>query len=165
MLNYFFKITAGLSKALSYVGGLVLFALMLLTAIDVTGRYLFNTPFIGTYEITKFMLASLIFCSLAYTQSRKGHVAVDIFVSGFSPKHRIMIDLINHSISSIVLGAIAWKSVERGFEVMATKECSGTLGIPVYPFLFVVAFGSAALCMEFLKDAIMELRGNNQHEA
>lgn len=160
MLHFLVKITDGFSRYLSYAGGLVLFVLMLLTAADVTGRYLFDAPLMGTYEVTKFMMVCLIFCALAYTQSRKGHVAVDIFVSGFSPKHRIIIDLINHVISSMVLGAIAWKSFERGFEVMATKECSGTLQIPVYPFLFIVALGSAALCVEFLKDAIMDLRRN-----
>ena len=142
------------SKLLSYAGALVLFALMLLTTMDVAGRYLFNTPLMGVFEITEFMMVCLVFCSLAYTQSKKAHVAVDILIGQMSKKKQRMIDILNYGISVIILALITWKSIERGFEVMASNESSGTLQIPVYPFLFVVGLGSAALCIEFFKDMI-----------
>ena len=160
MLNNLNEKISILSKLLSYAGALVLFALMLLTTMDVAGRYLFNMPLMGVFEVTEFMMVCLVFCSLAYTQSKKAHVAVDILIGQMSKKKQRMIDIVNYGISVIILALITWKSIERGFEVMATKEISGTLQIPVFPFLFVVGLGSAALCIEFLKDMINLLREN-----
>jgi len=149
---------SSVSKLLSYVGAAVLFVLMLLTTADVAGRYLFNAPITGVFEITEFSMACLVFCALAYTQSRKGHVAVDIFVSRFPPKRQRIIDIIAHMLSFIVFLLITWKSIERGIELMEYKESSAILQIPVYPFLFVVAAGCLLLSLEFLTDAIKAIR-------
>jgi TRAP-type C4-dicarboxylate transport system permease small subunit len=150
-----------LSKYLSYVAGFVLIAMMLLTTADVAGRYLFNSPILGVFEVTEFTMVCLVFCSLAYTQSKKAHVAVDILASLMPPKGQRFIDIINYLISFLILALITWKSIERGFEVMANKESSAILQIPVYPFMFLVALGSAALCIEYLKDIINACRPNS----
>ena len=152
------------SKLLSYAGAAVLFLLMLLTTADVAGRYLFNAPILGVFEITEFMMVCLVFCALAYTQRKKGHVAVDIFVDQIPPKSRRWVDILNYLISFLVLLLMTWKSLERGFEVMANNETSGTLQIPVYPFVFVVAVGCAALSLEFLKDTIKKIMERPDHE-
>ena len=150
-----------LSKYLSYVAGFVLFAMMLLTTADVAGRYLFNSPIMGVFEVTEFTMVCLVFCSLAYTQSKKAHVAVDILANLMPPKGQRLIDIINYLISFFILVLITWKSIERGFEVMANKESSAILQIPVYPFMFLVALGSAALSIEYLKDMINACRPNS----
>jgi TRAP-type C4-dicarboxylate transport system permease small subunit len=106
-------------------------------------------------------MVCLVFCSLAYTQSKKAHVAVDILASLMPPKGQRFIDIINYLISFLILALITWKSIERGFEVMANKESSAILQIPVYPFMFLVALGSAALCIEYLKDIINACRPNS----
>ena len=100
------------------------------------------------------MMVCLVFCSLAYAQSQKAHVAVDFLATLMPRKGQQIIDILNYLISLIILALITWKSVERGFEVMATKECSATLQIPVYPFMFLVALGSAALCIEYIRDMV-----------
>ena len=38
--------------------------MMMLTAVDVAGRYLFNKPLTGGFELTEMMLAALIYCGL-----------------------------------------------------------------------------------------------------
>jgi hypothetical protein len=58
------------------------------------------------------------------------------------------------------MGLITWKSVERGFEVKKAAESSGTLGIPVYPFVFVVALGCGAMCLVVLANMTFKFRGN-----
>ncbi len=149
---------SSLSKFLSYAGAAVLFVLMLLTTADVAGRYLFNAPITGVFEITEFSMACLVFCALAYTQTRKGHVAVDIFVNLLPPKGQRIIDIIAHLLSFMVFSLITWKSIERGIELIEFKESSATLQIPVYPFMFLVALGCLLLSLEFLVDAIKAIR-------
>ena len=71
------------TKILSYAAAFVLFGIMLLTTFDVAGRYLFHAPILGVFEVTEFMLVCVVFLSLAYTQSLKGHIEVDILVRTF----------------------------------------------------------------------------------
>ena len=151
-----------LTRPLSYGGAAVLFAMMLLTTCDVIGRYFFSAPIMGTFELTEFMMVGLVFFSLAYTQSEKGHIAVDILVDRFPKGIRNVIDIINLTLTLFILVLITWMSIERGFEVKASNEYSGTLQIPVYPFVFIVALGSAAMGFETLIDLIEKIRGRKK---
>ena len=60
-----------ISSILAYVGACSLFGIMCLTTADVGGRYLFNSPILGVFELTEFMILILIFSFLAYTQSKR----------------------------------------------------------------------------------------------
>ena len=63
---------------LGYVAGILLFCLMTLTCVDVIGRYFFNTPVTGGFELTEMMLAALIFFGLPLVTIRNEHVTVDL---------------------------------------------------------------------------------------
>ena len=152
ILKEIFGKTGVLSTVLSMVVCLVFFGMMIMTVLDVILRYLFNSPMLGAFEITEFMMVVIVFFSLAYTQSQKGHVTVDFFVTRLSEQKRRVINLISHSIYFLLLLMITWKSVARAIEILETKEVSGTLSIPVFPFYLIVALGCAAMCMELLRD-------------
>ena len=50
--------------ALGVTSAAVLFLMMAITAVDVAGRYVFNKPLTGGFEITELLLAALIYCGL-----------------------------------------------------------------------------------------------------
>ena len=52
-----------------------------LTTVDVVGRYVFNSPITGVFEITEYLVLILIFSFIGYTQSQKSHVAVDLLLA------------------------------------------------------------------------------------
>ena len=66
-----------LSRRLNKVGTVLLVVMMLVTTIDVIGRYIFNSPFGGANEIAEFLQALVVYLGIAYTATQKGHVAVD----------------------------------------------------------------------------------------
>ncbi|SVB94388.1 uncharacterized protein METZ01_LOCUS247242, partial [marine metagenome] len=47
----------GLDKVLGFLAALVLMLLMIITFIDVLGRYLFSAPLPGAFELTEIMMA------------------------------------------------------------------------------------------------------------
>ena len=152
------------SSLLARVGAVALFAMMLLTTADVVGRYVFNSPIIGAFEITEFLVLILIFSFIAYTQAEKGHISVDLLFSRFPKRARIIIDLVNHSICLVVLALIAWMGYQQGLELKEVAERSANLGIPRYPFAFFLAFGCVVMCIEFIRDLMrlgMSLRGSD----
>ena len=60
-----------LNVLLAYAGSYVLFGMMLLTIFDVIGRYIFNLPITGAYEITEAMMVTVVFFFIGYAQAKK----------------------------------------------------------------------------------------------
>ena len=52
--------------------------MMMLTCVDVIGRYFFSQPIFGAFEITEMLLAALIFAGLPLVTLRNEHVTVDV---------------------------------------------------------------------------------------
>jgi TRAP-type C4-dicarboxylate transport system permease small subunit len=63
---------------LGYFAALVLFCLMVLTCVDVIGRYFFGMPVRGGFEMTEMLLAALIFAGLPLVTLRDDHITVDL---------------------------------------------------------------------------------------
>jgi len=153
-----------LSMILSYAAAGVLLCMMLLTTVDVGGRYLFKTPITGVFELTEFMMVCVVFLALAFTQSRKGHIEVDLIVRRFPKTVQRAVSVVNNLFTFLILTLIAWKSFERALEVLRLEEVSGTLSIPVYPFVFVVSLGAAVMALEILRD-LVETGGRGHYDA
>ncbi len=143
-----------LSSKLSYLGAAALFVMMLLTAADVTGRYLFNKPILGAFEITEFLVLILIFSFLAPTQAHKTHVSVDLLLGRLPKRWQKIIGIFNHIVCLVLMGLFVWMSTLRAFELKQFVEASPNLGIPKYPFAFFVVVGCAVLGLEYIRDLI-----------
>lgn len=143
-----------ISAALAYAGTFSLFAIMCLTTADVVGRYFFNAPILGVFELTEFMILILIFSFLAYAQSKKAHVSVDLLVSLFPKKIQRTISLINHSLCLILMGLITYMGIQRSLELVEFGEASPNLGVPHYPFVFFLVLGCTLMCIEYIRDLL-----------
>lgn len=105
----FFRALEGLALAfLTYAGAALLMAMMLLTCVDVFGRYLFNSPMPGSFELTEILLAAIIFIGLPIVSLRNEHVTVDLFAA-LTP-HRVFV--VQHFLASVLAAGctayLAW---------------------------------------------------------
>lgn len=134
-------------RALTFIAAVVLFTMMVLTFVDVTGRKLFTRPVYGAYEITEFLMGMLIFCALPLVTVREGHVTIDVFdhvvPAGLARWQRVIVSVV----SSAALAFVAWRLWVLSASHMRTHEVTMTLHIPHGPFsrLFAVMAALAAL--------------------
>lgn len=142
------------SSTLGYLGAFSLFVMMCLTAVDVVGRYVFNSPITGTFELTKFLVLILIFSFLANAQAHKMHVTVDLILSRFPKRFRLYVELFNHAMSLAIMALITWIGTLRAFELKEVSEASPNLGIPFYPFAFFLVLGCFVMCIEYIRNLI-----------
>lgn len=142
------------SSTLAYLGAVSLFVMMCLTAADVLGRYIFNSPITGTFELTEFMVLILIFSFLAHAQANKAHVTVDLILSRFPKTFRVYVELFNHIMSLALMVLITWIGALRALELKEVAEASPNLGIPTYPFAFFLVLGCIVMCIEYVRDLI-----------
>lgn len=143
-----------LSPVLAKVGALGLFTMMCLTTTDVAGRYFFNTPIVGAFEMTEFLVLIVIFSFIGFTQASKTHVSVEIIINIFPKRIQFLIILFNHIVCFCLMSLFVWTGFEKAFELIETGERSQNLAIPSYPFAFFLAIGCVVLCVEYLRDII-----------
>ncbi len=143
-----------LGNKMSYLGSAALFLMMLLTTADVTGRYLFNKPILGAFELTEFLVLILIFSFLANAQAAKTHVSVDLLLGRLPKKWQTVVRSLNHAVCLGLMGLFVWMSALRSMELKEYAEASSNLGIPKYPFAAFVVIGFAVLGLEYIRDLI-----------
>lgn len=141
------------STYLSYIGNTALAFMMLLTTVDVFGRYFFNSPVLGAYEITEYLMLIMVFSFLAFAQSKKAHINVDIVFNRLPAKLQTVFERFNHIVCLLMMILITWKSAQRIVELKHTGEASLLLKIPDYPFAIFIVIGCLVFCIEFFKDA------------
>ncbi len=147
-----------ITKAANAVGVSLLLVMAFLITADVFMRYAFNSPILGSLEITEFMLAVVVFMGLAYAQSQRAHVGVDLVVQKLPPRLAASVDSVVLLLAVFIYALIAWKTYGNAMQSLRTGLESDILGIPHFPFRMLVPFGSALLCLELLATLEEKLR-------
>jgi len=131
------RIAAQIPVALA-VGAL--FVLMVMTFTDVVLRSAFNTPIEAASELTRMLMAILVFSALPVVSGRGGHIAVDLLDPWFGggPLARW-----RDVVISLICGAMLWwpagqvaKLAERAREYGDVTEF---LGIPQFYIAWFIA--------------------------
>ena len=73
------------------VSGASIFVMVLVVAIDVVGRYVFNRPLRGGQELVEVTLVVAVLLSLGYTSMRERHVRMDLVVSRLGSRGRAIV--------------------------------------------------------------------------
>ncbi|PMR74638.1 TRAP transporter small permease [Billgrantia endophytica] len=149
------KVGRAMQLGLEGVAGATLFAMMLLTTADVTGRYFFNSPILGTVELTQLMLAAVVFLSLPVVCWREEHVSIDLLDSVF-PTGLIWIRQV--IVNLIVTGAL-WVMARRvwalGERAMEWGDVTEFLRIPNGYLVFLMSIMLAVSALLTLGRAVL----------
>lgn len=135
-----------LAKTLAILGGIVLFAMIILTCISIFGRsfiFLGLAPISGDFELIEAGAAFVVFAFLPWCQIKRGHAAVDIFTNFLPASLNRWIDLIAETLMCIAILIIAWKLFDG---TIAKSKYGETTFIIQYPIWWAYAVSlSAAL--------------------
>ena len=128
-----------LVRALEWVSAALLFCMMLLTAVDVVGRYLFSSPIPGGFEITEIMLATLIFCGLPLATLRDGHITVDLMEGVLPSWFKALRDRLIFAMMAVVMGYLAYKLFIKAGDFVEFNDQTAVLNLPLSPVVFAMA--------------------------
>lgn len=128
-----------LDRLLKWAAALILFSLMTITCIDVLGRYLFDSPLVGSVEITELLLGSLIFATLPLITWRKEHISVDLTDSVIPAKVKRLRDAMFNVLVGFSLFTIGFKVWDLAGRSYRYEEVTEYLEIPVYYFIYFLA--------------------------
>ncbi|EGL83110.1 Tripartite ATP-independent periplasmic transporter DctQ component [Caldalkalibacillus thermarum TA2.A1] len=131
-----------LSRLFHTCSMLILLFMMFLVCADVVGRFFFNRPIRGTFEMTELGIGLLIFFSLSYTHLCREHISIDFIIKKFPKILQDVLDVVIRFIIFILQLLISWKMMQYGSRVMASNQITADLGLPLYPFVYLAAVGA-----------------------
>ena len=129
------------SRALVFLGGLVLVSIAIMTVISTIGRAFVGLqiglgPIPGDFELVEAGTAVAVFCFLSWCQLNQGHVTVDILADYLPEKVNLSLVLIGNILVTIVAFVIAWR-LWMGFGEQVTwfdQSVRDVLGFGYKPF-------------------------------
>lgn len=124
------------------LAGVALFAIMVLTFLDVGGRKLLSHSITGSLELTELLMVVVIFGALPLVSERGEHVVFDsldpIMPDWLRKAQRALV----HLLCAIALLALGWLMWKTGNDFVATGETTAQLKILKAPFIY----GMGVLC-------------------
>lgn len=144
------RVIIAISRVVNRVGVSILMVMMFLVTTDVLLRYVFNQPIKSVYEIVEIMLVIVVCFGMAYTAVQKSLVAVEVLVERFPPRVQALIDILNSFLGLGLFSLISWKSAEQAMIYWTEGATTYVSELPIFPFLFVVVFGSVLLSLVLL---------------
>jgi len=123
---------------LGLVAALLLFFMMTITSIDVIGRYVFNAPLRGAFELTELMLVVLIYAGLPLVSHQNEHIVVDVFDRWMSPAVRRALDVVAHLLAGLTLLGMTWLLIRKASRIVENGDVTSTLKIGLAPFAYMM---------------------------
>lgn len=131
--------------------------MMVLMFVDSMLGLFFNSRITGSYEIVQLMLSVLVFTSWAYTQTEKGHIHVVMFVRMFPHKLRFIAYSITSILSTVTIAVASYALTEEIVSKFISREATGTLLIPYWPFFVFEFIAFVMLAAALLGDTLKSI--------
>jgi TRAP-type C4-dicarboxylate transport system permease small subunit len=130
-------------QVLEWVCAILLFTMMMLTFIDVVGRYLFTAPVFGAAEMIQFLLAITIFAGLSLVNAHDDHIVVELFEPAIKRKLGPMHRYIVQGFSVLAMAFITWELYQFAREAHELAKTTIVLEWPLVAVAGSVAVLSA----------------------
>ena len=146
------------------LGGLVLVAIAVTTVVSVLGRYFFNSPISGDFEIVEVGCAIAVTLFLPYCQLKNGNVIVDVLTSGLPPNIKRLLDALGCLLLALVAALLAWRMFEGAADLKRYNDESMVLHLKTWWGFVVIVPALALLCATGVMTARSALTGEALHK-
>lgn len=158
-MNQFFqwldKVSARINKVFIFIACLMMAALMIIVCVDLTLRYVFNSPLIWGTEVTEILLLYITFLGAAQVFREDSHVVIDLLlVFGSARRKRVL-----GFISCAFVGLVSVVLVYYGFSATYNHYVRGVFNptiieTPIALILAIIPIG----CVPLLLEVILKVR-------
>jgi TRAP-type C4-dicarboxylate transport system permease small subunit len=159
--RYAVKVDGALNRVVKFsaaISSVIIFVMMFMITADVIMRYVFNSPIQGTFELSEFCLVWIVFLSIAYIQSHKGHIKIDIATSWMPMKGQMILDIFSYFLGIAFFAIVFWQSGKMAWNAWVIKDHTmGLVEFPLWPAKFLVPYGAGLICLQFLSNIVQDI--------
>ncbi|MCO7640331.1 TRAP transporter small permease [Pseudomonas sp. S 311-6] len=128
-----------LEAILDGVAGTLLFIMMMVTTVDVVGRYFFHSPLHGAYEGNELLLGVLVFTALPRVTWHGTHLTVSMVDGLLSARARCFKQGLLDWVSGGILAVLAWQLYLHASGMAEFGDRSNALDLPLAPLAWLIA--------------------------
>jgi TRAP-type C4-dicarboxylate transport system permease small subunit len=139
MASQHFEAGPWLDRVLGAAAAILLFGLMALTTADVIGRYIFNWPLRGAFELTELLLLTLIFAGLPLASRADEHVTLDFIDMLLGANGRLRLRRLIDFVCGIIILGLAWRVWIKAGKIGGYGDTTDVLRVRVGPFVYFMA--------------------------
>jgi len=159
--NFGFRILEKLCWFLALLGAAVLVVLALITVVSVLGRYIFNTPISGDFELVEIGCAIAVACFLPYCQLRQGNVIVDLFTLKAPQAVKNVLDAIGCLLLTLMAGLMTWRVGLSGMDLQRYNDQTMILQFNTWKAFVIIVPCLGLLTLAGLVTAWRSLKGTH----
>jgi len=151
------KLMNGCELVMLYVSTMSTFVLMLLTTADAGGRYLFNRPITGAYEITtNYLMISAVFLAVSYAYREGAYIRVTFLVDRLPGKVKLVVNHFVQVVSMLYGVLLVIATFQQALRVISDHTTLSSIDfIPLGPAYVIVPvslfFMSIAMLLDIRK--------------
>lgn len=156
-----FRLSKWIIKAtqiLLYVSMFTVVLMLVLMVMDGFLRYALAMPIKGALEVTESAMTLVVFGGLAYVQTIKGHVAVDLVVERLRFTPRRVVEISSTIVGLVFTSLLVWRTMLFAMEALKTGETLMVLRLSVFPFMVFMPLGSFMLFLTQVLTITNDLR-------
>lgn len=154
------KIVDSINLKMCYVAMAALFFLMCMTTVDTIAR---KIPTLGgipdSMDLTEIGMVFIVFCGLAFLESERGHIRVDMFLNMFPKLIKRILESFLYILSAFILFLLFYAMFDKIFSTMKSGAATQLLHIPQWPFVIVVTAAIFLFAFTVLMHAVEVIAG------
>ncbi|NKB51314.1 MAG: TRAP transporter small permease subunit [Rhizobiaceae bacterium] len=147
------------------LAAIILLVLVVLTCIDVIGRYFFNSPLVGAVELVQICMGMIVFFSFPIMFLRNDHVVVDLVPQFGRGRLGWAVAIIFLLITVYVAVTLGDRVMDYASRAMEDGDITEYLAIPRYPVVgLITAAIFCAAAVSLLRALVLLSRFNTSDQ-
>lgn len=144
----------GFDRVLTYIAVVITLIMAVLTTLDATGRYVFNRPITGAYEITaEYLIVISVFFAAGYAYRKGAYIRVTFVVDRLPRSVRVYVDYFSQVMSALAGALLVIATAQQAIRTFAGgTTSSGVLAFPLGPAYAVVPLGLLFMTLPMFLD-------------
>jgi TRAP-type C4-dicarboxylate transport system permease small subunit len=149
------------SDVLSFVASFSVVLMMVQITADVTLKYVFHKPVVGTTEtISYYYMPAAIFLPLAFVQRHRRHIMVTLFTQSLPARKLAGVDTFAGLLGVLYSGCLTWSTAASA--ILQTRQGEALdatfFEIPIWPARWFLPIGAGLFTLYLLLHVVQDLR-------
>lgn len=144
------KIYRSIVVYMALISGLLTLLMSILTTFDILGRETIKKGIIGCFELSQYIMIIVIFFAVAYLESEKGNVRVEILSTHLTERWQTALTLFGSIIGLIAFCIMLYCTGIFGWTSFLIREGMHGMTGPLYVFKLAIPLGCFFMFIELL---------------
>lgn len=152
------RILKPIELSFTFIGGILVFALMILGMLQIILRNLFNAPIFGFVDMVEFGMVGFALLAIAYVQREGVHVRMEILVGALKGRALWLVEWFNTTLAVAIVAILIPYTYQHFMRAYQFGDSTLDIELPTWPGKLVVPVALSLLLIRLLIQWVGYLR-------